>query len=145
MKIKFFNMKSVWLFLFAMISLSVAAQERSISGTVSDASTKEPLIGVTVLVEGTFTGTVTDFDGNYTIKVESGKNLVFSFVGYQAQTIAVGQQSKIDVSLALETRGLDEVVVIGYGQVKKSDATGRLLPSIQRALIKVPLLQLRTF
>ena len=77
MKIKFFNMKSVWLFLFAMISLSVAAQERSISGTVSDASTKEPLIGVTVLVEGTFTGTVTDFDGNYTIKVESGKNLVF--------------------------------------------------------------------
>ncbi len=127
MKIKFFNMKSVWLFLFAMISLSVAAQERSISGTVSDASTKEPLIGVTVLVEGTFTGTVTDFDGNYTIKVESGKNLVFSFVGYQAQTIAVGQQSKIDVSLALETRGLDEVVVIGYGQVKKSDATGSVV------------------
>ncbi len=124
MKFMLLKMRIFWFFLLAIVSTTAYAQERSISGKVTDASTKEPLIGVTVLVEGTFTGTVTDIDGNYTIKTESGKKLVYSFVGYQSTTVSVEQQSKIDVALSVETMGLDEVVVIGYGQVKKSDATG---------------------
>ena len=79
---------------------------------------------MTVLIEGTYTGTVTDIDGKFTVKVKPDARLVFSFIGYQPQTVAVGSQATINVALAVEARGLDEVVVIGYGTVKKSDATG---------------------
>lgn len=124
MKFEIVKMKAIWFFLFALLTLSVAAQERSITGKITDATTNEPLIGVTVLIEGTYTGTVTDIDGNYSVKVSPQAKLVYSFIGYQSQTIAVGQQPIINVALQTEVKGLDEVVVIGYGTVKKSDATG---------------------
>lgn len=124
MKFEIVKMKAIWFFLFALLTLSVAAQERSITGKITDATTNEPLIGVTVLIEGTYTGTVTDIDGNYSVKVSPQTRLVYSFIGYQSQTIAVGQQPIINVALQTEVKGLDEVVVIGYGTVKKSDATG---------------------
>jgi iron complex outermembrane receptor protein len=124
MKFEIVKMKAIWFFLFALLTLSVAAQERSITGKITDATTNEPLIGVTVLIEGTYTGTVTDIDGNYSVKVSPQTKLVYSFIGYQSQTIAVGQQPIINVALQTEVKGLDEVVVIGYGTVKKSDATG---------------------
>jgi len=126
MKFEFVKMKAIWFVLFALLTLSVAAQERLITGKVTDIATNEGLVGVTIVIEGTYTGTVTDFDGNYSIKVTPGSKLVFSFVGYQSQTIAVNQLSTLNVSLATQALGIDEVVVIGYGTVKKSDATGSI-------------------
>ena len=124
MKFEFVRLKAILFFLVVLLTMSVMAQEKTITGKVTDAASKEALVGVTVLIEGTYTGTVTDFDGKYTIKALPTSKLVFSFVGYTPQTIAVGQQTKFDVALALQTQGIDEVVVIGYGTVKKSDATG---------------------
>ncbi len=126
MKFKLLKLKAIWFLLLTLLTMSVVAQERSISGKVADATTNESLIGVTVLVEGTYTGTATDVDGNFTIKVTPGAKLVFSFVGYQSQTVAVDSQTSLAIALKVQPKGLDEVVVIGYGSVKKSDATGSI-------------------
>jgi len=126
MKFEFVKMKAIWFILFALLTLSVTAQERSITGKVIDASTNEGLVGVTIVIEGTYTGTVTDLDGNYSIKVMPESKLIFSFIGYRSQTVAITQQSTLNVALVLETQGIDEVVVIGYGTIKKSDATGSI-------------------
>lgn len=124
MKFELAKMKMLWFFLFAVLTLPVFAQEKSISGTVTDATSKEPLVGVTVLIEGTTTGTATDVDGKFTLKADPGKKLVFSFVGYVPQTVTVGQQTSLKIALSQQAQGLDEVVIIGYGTVKKNDATG---------------------
>ena len=89
MKFELAKMKMLWFFLLAVMTLPAFAQEKSISGTVSDASTKEQLIGVTVQVEGTTNGVATDIDGKFTLKVTPGQKLLFSFVGYDSQTITV--------------------------------------------------------
>src|SRR5690606_9505593 len=94
-----------------------------VSGTITDPK-GEPFPGVTVMVAGTTIGTATDLDGRYQLDVPEGATLVFSFIGYATQTIPVGQQSVINVSLAEDTASLDEVVVVGYGTAKKSDLTG---------------------
>lgn len=95
----------------------------NVSGVVKD-GTGQPLPGVTVLVKGTTTGTVTELDGSYTLSAPEGAVLVFTFVGYVVQEINVGNQSIIDVTLREDETSLDEVVVVGYGTVKKSDLTG---------------------
>ncbi|MCU4157486.1 TonB-dependent receptor [Carboxylicivirga sp. A043] len=85
----------------------------------------EPLPGVNVFIEGTTTGTITNIDGDYELAVEGAdKNIVYSFIGYQTQTIAVNGRSQIDITLVEESIGLDEVVAVGYGVQKKSDLTG---------------------
>ncbi|WP_166962817.1 SusC/RagA family TonB-linked outer membrane protein [Yeosuana marina] len=94
---------------------------QSVTGTVSDVS--GPLPGVNVLVKGTTTGTVTDFDGNFAINANNGDTLVFSYVGYLAQEVVVSG-SVITVTLAEDAAQLDEVVVIGYGTTTVKDATG---------------------
>lgn len=99
-------------------------QQRSISGKVTDASGL-PLPGVTILIKGTTNGAVTDIDGVYTIKNAPGDAvLIFSFVGMNTQEINVGGKSSIDVMMTQDAIGIDEVVAIGYGTVKKSDLTG---------------------
>jgi TonB-linked SusC/RagA family outer membrane protein len=95
-------------------------QTVSVKGVVKD-SKGVPLPGVTVVEKGTTNGTITNFDGNYSLQVPGNATLVFSFVGMQAQEIAVADQSVIDVVLQEETLGIDEVVVVGYGTQKKSD------------------------
>lgn len=102
------------------------AQDRSISGRVVGVNDNAPLPGVSILVKGTSTGTTTDANGSYKINVPANAILVFSFVGYSPKEIIVGNQSSIDVSLELDNRLLNEVVVVGYGTVKKSDLTGSL-------------------
>jgi len=97
------------------------AQERTITGTVSDES--GPLPGVSVLIEGTTTGTESDFDGNYTINANSGDNLRFSFVGMTTVTRSVGTASAINVTMVSEANTLDEVVVTGYGRKVEKRAT----------------------
>jgi iron complex outermembrane receptor protein len=98
----------------------------TVNGTVTDADSGEPLIGVNILVKGTSTGTVTDFDGKYEIDIPSeGSILVFSYTGYQSKDITIGKGVTYDVTLS-SGEVLEEVVVIGYGSVKRKDATGSL-------------------
>jgi len=99
-------------------------QQKSVSGKVSDSS-GAGLPGVSVVVKGTTTGVITDSDGKYTLaKVSDNATLQFSFVGMKSQEIAVGTQTSINVVLEEETIGIDEVVAVGYGTVKKRDLTG---------------------
>lgn len=114
------------LFIFLLPSL-VFGQQREVKGTVRDVSTKELLPGVTVSIEGSAGGVITDIDGNYSIKVNSdNEQLRFSYIGYTPEIILVGTQSQIDVNLIQDIKQLDEIVVIGYGVSKKSDLTGAL-------------------
>ncbi|MEB2774676.1 TonB-dependent receptor [Algoriphagus sp. D3-2-R+10] len=94
-----------------------------ISGTVTDQN-GEPIPGVTVHVQGTINGAVTDIDGNFSLDVEKGDILIFSFIGYEKTTVVVQNQTTIDVILSPDMQSLEEVVVIGYGSVKKSNLTG---------------------
>lgn len=102
-------------------------QETKVTGKVIDATTGEPLPGVYVVIEGTNTGTITNSDGSYSLDVpEVDAVLVFSFVGYNAEKVAVAGKSKIDLAMIADIKSLDAVVVIGYGTVKKSDLTGSI-------------------
>ena len=99
-------------------------QQKSVSGKVTDSSGGS-LPGVSVVVKGTTTGVITDMDGKYTLpKVPENSTLQFSFVGMKLQEVAVGNKASINVTLEEETIGIEEVVAIGYGTVKKSDLTG---------------------
>lgn len=110
---------------FILLAPGAVAQGLQVSGTVTSAEENMPLPGVNVIIQGTSTGTVTDIEGDYTLDVPSAESvLVFSFVGYISQEIAVGNQNTIDVGLTADQAQLDEVVVIGYGTQKKSDLTG---------------------
>ena len=114
----------VWLIVLFICfgSMSVNAQE-AISGKVTDES-GEALIGVTIVVKGTNVGAATDVNGSFNLKAASDAVLEISYTGYQMQRVPVNGQNKLNVILAVNTELLDEVVVIGYGSVKKSDVTG---------------------
>jgi TonB-linked SusC/RagA family outer membrane protein len=100
----------------------------TVSGTVISASDDQPVPGVNVLVKGTSAGTVTDINGNYSIQVESGEAvLVFSMMGMLSEEKPVGNQTEINVNMVEDLIGLDEVVVVGYGTMKKSDITGAII------------------
>lgn len=112
------------LFLLLLLPLSVLAQS-TVSGVVTDKSSGQPLPGVNVIIKGTSKGTTTDFDGKYMLSnVKNGEVIEFSYVGFTAQDVAYTAQQTINVSLEEETAKLDEVVLVGYGTVKKKDATG---------------------
>lgn len=113
-----------FLFLMFATALQSYGQDVQITGKVTDATIGESIPGVSVLVKNTTTGTTTDLDGFYSIGVQVGSELVFSFIGYETQTIVVGQQKIIDVAMKPAITGLDEVVVVGYGVQRKSDVTG---------------------
>lgn len=126
MKLKFLRLRT-YLFLLLVIAVQLSfAQTKNITGKVTDQISGEALPGVTIVVEGTTMGTTTDFDGKYSISVENGQTLSFSYIGYVKQTIAVQNKSEINVVLAVNTEDLGEVVIIGYGTVKKDDATGSI-------------------
>jgi TonB-linked SusC/RagA family outer membrane protein len=120
MKTKFSGILT--LLLAFMVQLTFA-QEKTISGTVSD-NTGLPLPGATVLVKGTSSGTSTDFDGKYSIKANQGATLVFSFVGYTAKEVKVGASNSINVSMQEDATSLDEVVVVAFGTTTKEAFTG---------------------
>lgn len=98
--------------------------QSTVNGTVISGDEGMPLPGVSVVVLGTNIGTVTDFDGNYAIEVSEDATLVFSYIGFKTLEVDVNGQTTIDVSLVDDLDSLDEVVVVGYGTVKKSDLTG---------------------
>ncbi|MEC3906762.1 SusC/RagA family TonB-linked outer membrane protein [Tamlana sp. 2201CG12-4] len=112
-------------FLFLMLIFPVFMfGQTALTGTVTEQGTSIPLPGVNVIVQGTTNGTATDFDGGFAIEVNDGDVLVFSYVGYQQIEITYNGQSTLDVQLAEDTAQLDEVVIIGYGSVRKEDLTG---------------------
>ena len=134
-------MKKFLLILFLTATcLSSIAQTRTISGTVTSAEDGEPLIGATVMVKGKASlGTATDIDGKYTLSnVPDKATLVFSYVGYQTQEKAIGTNVTLDVVLQPSSDMLDEVVVVGYGTVKKSDLTGAVSSVNGESLAKTP-------
>ncbi|MCD7977284.1 MAG: TonB-dependent receptor [Tannerellaceae bacterium] len=103
----------------------VPQQTRKISGVVID-NYGDPVIGANVVVKGTTQGTITDMDGNFSLEVPANAVLIISYIGYSDKEIPVGNQSIIQVGLSENTMDLDEVVVVGYGTIKKSDLTGSL-------------------
>lgn len=112
---------------------------QTISGKVTDAESGEPIAGVNVVVSGSSVGTITDVTGAYTVEVpESTESLTFSFVGYQAIEIQIGDRSVIDVKLSVDLTSLEEIVVVGYGTQRKSDFTGSIASVPKARLDKVP-------
>jgi TonB-linked SusC/RagA family outer membrane protein len=108
--------------------LSIELQQQSITGIVTDAQSGDPLPGVNVLVKGTIVGVLTDVNGQFSLVVPDPRStLVFSFVGYIAQEVRLTGQRVININLAQSVEALDEVVVIGYGTVKKKDLTGSVV------------------
>lgn len=119
-----FLLKLVFTFLLTIGAGILYAQNLVVKGEVKSES-GESLPGVNIVVKGTTMGAITDLDGNYTINVkETDEILVYSFIGFKSQEIAINGQNQIDVTLLEDVAGLDEVVVVGYGSVKKSDLTG---------------------
>ncbi len=128
MKLNISMFRKLLLLLVMVCSFTITqAQEKVVSGTVTDANDGMGIPGVSVVVKGTTTGTSTDFDGHFSISADASSTLVFSFIGYKSQEIPVGDQTNLNIALATNTENLSEVVVIGYGQVKKEDATGSVV------------------
>jgi TonB-linked SusC/RagA family outer membrane protein len=101
-------------------------QELKITGKITDASTKEPLPGVNITVEGTTVGTVSDLDGNFTINASNNAVLVFSYIGYISEKYTVTGGANVDIQLVPDIKSLEEVVVVGYGVQRKSDVAGAI-------------------
>lgn len=106
-----------------LLSLSAFAQQITVKGHVVDA-TGEPVIGASVIEGKSTNGTITDIDGNFSLNVSANSALTISFVGYKTQTVSVNGKTALKVTLQEDTEVLDEVVVVGYGTMKKSDLTG---------------------
>lgn len=124
--------------LVALISLSVSAQNVTVKGTVKD-KTGETVIGASVVEKGnTSNGTITDIDGNYTISVPANATIVFSYVGMTTQEASVKGKTHIDIVMEDDAQALEEVVVIGYGSVKKKDLTGSVATVNSDVLAAVP-------
>ena len=113
-----------WFTLLTLIlTISIYAQNTTLKGVIVD-ETDTPLIGATVQVKGTSTGSITDFDGNYTIKANKGAVITFSYIGYKPQEIKFTGQPTVNIKMVPDNQTLDEVVVVGYGTMKRSDLTG---------------------
>lgn len=126
MKKQLISFKVLLLLLIWAIGIQAYAQGVKISGIVTDATDGKSLPGVTVLIKGTTKGTTTDIDGKYVVDANAGATLVYSYIGFAPQEVVVASQKTINITLSPIATGLSEVVVIGYGQVKKADATGSI-------------------
>lgn len=119
-------------------SVQSVMQGRIVKGQILD-ELGESMIGVSVLVKGTTVGTVTDFDGNYTLEVPAGKNILeVSYIGYKTKEITIGNNSQINIKLEPDTQALDEVIVVGYGTVKKRDVTGAVASMKNKDVVIAP-------
>lgn len=116
-------LKTLLVWLLIAVSITSQAQDVEVSGKVTDGK-GSGLPGVSIAVKGTTKGANSDMDGNYTISAPSSATLVFSFIGFASQEIAIGNRSKIDVTLSDDIKSLEEVVVVGYGTAKRKDVTG---------------------
>lgn len=101
-------------------------QQKLIRGTIVDNSTGETLVGANILIKGTTTGTITDFDGNFSLEVPRGATIVVSYIGYKNVEIEIADQTVINIKLVPDGESIDEVVVVGYGVMRKSDLTASI-------------------
>ena len=120
-------------------SVQSILQGRTIKGQIIDEN-NEPLIGVSVIIKGASTiGTITDFDGNYALEVPAGKNVLeISYIGYKTQEITIGKNTQLNIKMQPDTQTLDEVVVVGYGTVKKRDLTGAVASVKSEDIVRMP-------
>ena len=107
----------------ATITKAVAQQQKRITGKVVDKN-GEPVIGANVVVKGTTNGTITDFDGNFSLEIPANAQLSISYIGYVAQEVSVNNRTQLSITLGEDSQALDEVVVVGYGTMKKRDLSG---------------------
>ncbi len=134
-------MKKIIIFLLLLVSCSAVALAQAINlqGHVADAKDNTEMIGVTVRVQGSTTrATITDIDGNFTIKVNKGETLLFSYIGYRDNAIQVKTSQPVSVTMEADNGSLDEVVVVGYGQAKRLTLTGAVSAINGKELQKVP-------
>jgi TonB-linked SusC/RagA family outer membrane protein len=127
----------LFLFLCLLVTSVFAQQSVTVSGNVTD-NTGYGLPGVSILEKGTTNGTVTDVNGNYSLKTTAQSTLVFSFIGFVTQEIPVNGQNNINIQLAEDVVGLEEVVVIGYGELKVKDLTSSITTIKSEELVKTP-------
>lgn len=123
--------------IISFIPLLTFAQEMQVQGNIIDEN-GEPLIGVSVLVQGTGTGTVSDFDGNFILNTSKNSTLVISYVGYKDQQIIVKNDKPLRITMIPDTQALEEVVVIAYGSQKKVTVTGSVSNVSSKELLKSP-------
>ena len=126
--------RRITLMLLLFIPLCAFAQNVNVHGTVTDGATGEEVIGATVKVKGSTGGTITDAMGNYSISVAPGSTLEFSYVGYNTTTAKVTKGGVIDIKLTENATMMDEVVVVGYGVMKRSDLTGSVSSIDEKAI-----------
>ena len=116
-----------------------APQQVKVSGIITDATTREPLVGVNVVLEGTTVGVMTDINGKFTLGVPNlTGTLAVSYIGYVSQQIPINGMTSIDISLASDVKALEEVVVTGYGTIRKSDLTGSVSSIKTEQLLQLP-------
>ncbi|MBT9186745.1 TonB-dependent receptor [Zobellia russellii] len=131
-------MKMSALLLYFLLGISWAYAQEIISGVVTDQQ-KTPLPGVSIVVEGTSKGAVTDFDGKYSITASAGETLVFSYLGFKTEKRSVSANNKtISLSMEEDSQLLEEVVVVGYGTQKKKEVTGAVAQVASEELVKIP-------
>ena len=125
--------------LVCLMPVFLLGQSRTINGTITSSEDQQPLIGVTVQLKDAAVGTITDFEGKYVLQVD-GESVIlqFSYIGFRTQEVSLQTQSTLDISMEPDVAQLDEVVVIGYGRVKKSDLTGSVSSLKGDDLIKIP-------
>jgi len=130
--------KSMGLLMESLRGTSADDQERVVTGVITNQD-NEPIPGANVVIKGTTQGTTSDFDGRYSVSVaDENAVLVVSFIGYVTQEVAVQGRTKIDITLASDIRALEEVVVVGYGEVKKRDLTGAVASISSDDLTAIP-------
>lgn len=136
------KLKNCFILIFSFLSFTLFAQNQiTVKGIVTEKTTGDPAIGVSVLVKGTLTGTVTDLDGNYSlINVPDDAILVFSYIGTQTVEVAIEGRTNINVVLEEDLHALEEVVVIGYGTSRKVDLTGSIASVSNDVISKQPAL-----
>ncbi|MDD4116105.1 MAG: TonB-dependent receptor [Massilibacteroides sp.] len=117
--------------------VSLQTNRKTIKGVITDQN-KEPVIGANVVVKGTTNGTVTDFDGHFTLNVEPQSILQVSFIGYLSQEFVVGDKSVFDIHLIEDTQALEEIVVVGYGTQKKGEVASAITTVKSEKFVKVP-------
>ena len=116
------------LLVIALLGLgTISMYGQTVSGVVKSESDGEPLVGATVKVKENHTGGTTDLDGRYTVQASPGQTLIVSYIGYRSKEVKVGRSTRIDVQLQEDSEILDEVVVVGYGTMKRSDLTGSVV------------------
>ncbi|MCU0365715.1 MAG: TonB-dependent receptor [Bacteroidales bacterium] len=124
--------------IFFSVVLSLLAQQKTITGVITDKTDGLPIIGATIQVEGTSSGSVTDLDGKYSISAAPGAILVYRFIGMKTQQVTVGADNVINIIMEPDDIGLDEIVVVGYGSAIKRELTGSITKVETRGIAEMP-------